>query len=146
MAALVKKERRNPLVREFTATLVDNVAPKDFVGEAQTVFYFVQNNVRYVQDINEVETLYVPSNLLTRIINGGAVFGDCDDMVTLLCSMLESIGHPCRLVAISTEGPEDFSHVIAQTKIADTWISMDATEPEPFGWGPPYNYFLIWWI
>jgi len=148
MQRLVKQGRRNPLIREFTTELVSGVAPKDFYGEAQTVFQFVQANIRYVQDINEVETLYTPWNALEKIITFQSVSFDCDDYSVLLASMLESIGHPCRFMAISFEGPDDYSHVVIQTKIGDRWITADAAEANAaFGWEPPgITHWLEWYI
>jgi transglutaminase-like putative cysteine protease len=141
MQSLVKQGRRDPIIRQFTASLVQAIAPKDFFSEAETVFGFVQSNIRYIQDINEVETISPPQWVLA---NG---YGDCDDFSVLLASMLESIGHKCRFMAISFEGPEDFSHVLIQTKIGEQWIAADASEEQPFGWQPPgITYWLAWYI
>lgn len=148
MQGLVKQGRRNSLIREFTANLVANVPAKDFYGEAQTVFQFVQSNIRYIQDINDVETLYLPWFTLEKIVAGQNIFGDCDDISVLLASMLESIGHPCRFMAVSFEGPEDYSHVLIQTRIGNQWITADAAENDvEFGWQPPgITYWLEWYI
>lgn len=141
MQGLVKTGRRDPLIRDLSANLVMGVAAKDFQTEAETLFNFVQSNIRYVQDINDVETLSPAQWVLA---NG---FGDCDDFAVLLSSMLESIGHKCRFMAVSFEGPEDFSHVLIQTKIGNRWIAADATEDNPFGWEPPgITYWLEWYI
>jgi transglutaminase-like putative cysteine protease len=148
MQKLVKQGRKNSLIREFSTQLVSGLSPKDFYGEAETIFTFVQSNVRYVQDINDVETLYVPWNALENIINGQSVSFDCDDYAVLLASMLESIGHPCRFMAVSFAGPQDFSHVLIQTRIGENWITADATEADvAFGWEPPgITYWLQWYI
>jgi transglutaminase-like putative cysteine protease len=141
MQGLVKTGRRDPYIRTLSAELVLGLANKDFYGEAETIFAYVQSNVRYIQDINDVETLYPAQWTLS---NG---YGDCDDFSVLMASMLESIGHKCRFMAISFEGPEDFSHVLIQTKIGNRWITADATEEQPFGWQPPgITYWLEWYI
>jgi transglutaminase-like putative cysteine protease len=141
MQGLVKTGRRDPAIRELSANLVMGVAPKDFYAEAQTIFDYVQSNIRYVMDVNDVETLS-PANWV--LSNG---YGDCDDFAVLLASMLESIGHKCRFMAISFDGPEDFEHVLIQTKIGNRWITADATEANAFGWQPPgITYWLEWYI
>ncbi len=141
MQGLVKSGRRDPFIRDLSANLVIGLAAKDFYGEAETIFNYVQSNVRYIQDINDVETLSPAQWVLS---NG---FGDCDDFSVLIASMLESIGHKCRFMAVSFEGPQDYSHVLVQTKIGNQWITADATEANPFGWQPPdITYWLEWYI
>jgi transglutaminase-like putative cysteine protease len=143
MQGLVKAGRRDPTIRTTAAELllVSGVPAKDFYGEAETIFNYVQSTIRYTQDVNDVETLHPAQWVLA---NG---YGDCDDFSILIASMLESVGHKCRFMAISFEGPEDFSHVLVQTKIGDRWITVDATEPEAFGWQPPdIRYWLAWYI
>lgn len=131
MVALAKEWRRNPGIRYLSAGLVHDVAAKDFVGEINAVFQYVQQNIRYLQDINNVETIQTPEATLTL----GQ--GDCDDFSTLLASMLESIGHPCRFTAVGFEVPGEYDHVFIQTLIGTRWVALDATEPEPMGWTPP---------
>lgn len=141
MQGLVKTGRRDPVIRELSANLVLPLPAKDFQAEAETLFNFVQSNIRYTMDINDVETLHPAQWVLE---NG---YGDCDDFSVLLASMLESIGHKCRFMAVSFDGPEDFEHVLIQTKIGNRWIAADATEPNPFGWEPPgIQYWLEWYI
>lgn len=117
--------------------MVHDIAAKDFRGEVECVFDFVQNEIRYIQDINNVETIQTPEYTLE---NG---YGDCDDKATLLASMLESIGHPCRFAALALCVPGEFDHVIIQTLIGTRWVPLDATEDEPMGWQPPE---IIEWL
>lgn len=117
-------------MRALTASLVLNVTAKDYRAEVEKVFDFVRDNVRYTQDINDVETIQYPVNTLEF------GYGDCDDMATLLASMLESIGHPCRFAAVGTVAGE-FEHVLIQTLIGTSWVALDPTEDHPMGWAPP---------
>ncbi len=52
---------------------------------------FVRDNIRYIKDIRDVETVAYPDITLQQ----GQ--GDCDDKSVLLASLLESIGHPTPL-------------------------------------------------
>lgn len=139
----MKAGRRDPTVRTTAAELLiaNGVPAKDFYSEAETIFAWIQANIRYTQDVNDVETLSPAQWVLS---NG---YGDCDDFSVLMASMLESVGHKCRFLALSFEGSEDFSHVVIQTKIGNRWITADATESEAFGWEPPgVTYWLEWYI
>lgn len=131
MSGLVKRFRKDSGIRYLAVGLVHDVTPKDFRGEVEAVFQFVQNNIRYTQDINEVETIQWPEHTLET------ASGDCDDMSTLLATLLESIGHPCRFCAVSFEVPGEYDHVLVQTKIGNVWVPLDPTEPNPMGWQPP---------
>jgi hypothetical protein len=64
--------------------------------------------------------------------------GDCDDMTILLGTMLESIGHPIRLVIVGPDisRPKLFSHIYLEVKYKNKWIPLDATMPFPMGWAP----------
>lgn len=131
MVKLARQARRDPGIRYLSAGLVFDVSPKDYRAEVNTIFKFVQENIRYTLDINNVETLQFPENTLEF------GYGDCDDMATLLASMLESIGHPSRFAAMSFGLPDEFDHVLVQTLIGTRWVTLDATEPNPMGWEPP---------
>jgi transglutaminase-like putative cysteine protease len=110
--------------------LTANLAPRDYTGEANAVFGFVRDQIRFVRDIDQVETLQTPSKTLAA----GA--GDCDDKSTLLGALLLSIGHPTRFVAVG-DAPDQYSHVFVETLIGNTWVPADATEDVQLGWYPP---------
>jgi transglutaminase-like putative cysteine protease len=131
MSDLVNAGKKNPTVRAKAVALVQYLPQKDRLGEIRTLFLFVQNNIRYVRDIHNVETLHYAEQVLAQ------ESGDCDDKGILLASMLESIGHPTRFMAVGFK-PGEYSHVFVDTRIgADKWLSLDTTEPQPMGWRPP---------
>lgn len=131
MARLVREARRDTRIRHLSASLIRSVTAKNYTGEVATIFEFVRNTVRYTLDPNNVEAIQKPINTLEL------EYGDCDDMATLLAAMLESIGHPCIFVAIAQEVPNAFDHVFVETRIGDSWVALDATEPYSMGWKPP---------
>jgi len=71
-------------------------------------------------------------------------FGDCDDKSILLASLLGSIGHSSRFVAIGYR-PNEYAHVFVETIAAGgegNWIALDPTEDVPMGWRPPGPYAM----
>lgn len=103
---------------------------KDFLGEAERLLAFVRDDIRYVKDIDGVETLHDPVTLLRL----GA--GDCDDKAILLASLLLSIGHTPRYIAVGF-APGEYSHVWVQDYLNDQWVDLEPTEPIPFGQSIP---------
>lgn len=131
MVRLAREYRADPAIRYLAAGLVQNVTAKDYRTEVETIFEWIKANIRYTQDVNDVETIQFPLNT----IEFG--YGDCDDMSLLLATMLESIGHPSRFAAVGFGEPFEFDHVFVQTLIGTRWVALDATEENPMGWEPP---------
>ena len=75
-----------------------------------------------MRDVNGVETLQTP--LVTMEIKQG----DCDDQSVLLASLLESIGHPTRFVAIKQNFFGPYVHVYTETRIGPKWYPLETTE------------------
>lgn len=94
MQKVARQRARHPLVRELALRILEhyNVKSQDYVNEAFAIGDFVKNKVRYVRDINGVETLHDPLTLIDQIRKGIA-HGDCDDQSLLIASLLISIGH-----------------------------------------------------
>lgn len=126
-------EVRNLAVELTTKGFLDGtgLAQKDFAGEADRCLAFVRDDIRYVRDIDGVETLHDPVTLLRL----GA--GDCDDKAILLAALLLSIGHDAvRFIAGAWE-PGQYSHVWLQDQIYGQWVDLESTEPIPFGQSVP---------
>ena len=131
MSDLVKAGKKNPAIRQRATSLTQDLRQKDRLGEIRKIFNYVQNSIRYVRDIHNVETLHFPEQVMTQ------EHGDCDDKAVLLASLLEAIGHPTRFVAVGF-APGEYSHVFVDTIIGNKkWLSLDTTEPQPMGWRPP---------
>jgi hypothetical protein len=129
MAQIVYDGKRDIRIREHALSLIRGLKQKDFTGEIKKIFEFVQNKIRYVRDIHNIETVHIP----IKVLEYGQ--GDCDDKSILLASLLESTGHPTRFVAAGFNG-RPFSHVWVDTKIGTKWISLDATMNRDMGWKP----------
>lgn len=131
MGAIVREYRRNPEVRGVALEILESVESKNYVGEARALFHYVQRTIRYTQDPDGVEWVQTPDK---TILIG---HGDCDDMATLLATMLASVGKPTRFVAAGFNGGP-IEHVWTEVKIGGRWFAMDPTEIEAeFGWKPP---------
>lgn len=129
MSRMVKDGKKNFQVRQAAISRTMQCIQKDYACELNSLHAFVRDGIRYVQDVNGVETLQEPQKTLEISA------GDCDDKSVLLASMLESIGHPTRFVAIGFQ-PGVFCHVYVETKIGDQWIPLETTEPVDAGWQP----------
>lgn len=139
MSDLTKAGKTNPAIRQRATSLVQDLKSKDRIGEIRRLFNYVQNSIRYVRDIHNVETLHFAEQVMSQ------EYGDCDDKSVLLASLLESIGHPTRFVAVGF-APGEYSHVFVDTQIGNKkWLSLDATEPRPMGWRPPDIVEILPW-
>lgn len=122
--------RTSMTVRQLALSLVAGLQPKDYAGEVRALHAFVRDQVRYVRDVNGVETVQTPERTLA---NGQ---GDCDDKSTLLASMLEAIGFKTRFEAVGFQ-PGRWSHVLVQVLFGGRWLSLETTMPVQVGWRPP---------
>lgn len=128
MSRLSREGKTHPAVREKAADLVMHIPGQEFTSEARELFHFVRDCVRYLRDVNGVETVASPDVVLEQL------YGDCDDQAVLLAAMLESIGHPARFAAVGY-APGEFEHVYVETRIGDKWIALDPTVPgAAMGW------------
>lgn len=137
MVMIVRKTRATPAIRTLAQQLVQGCVENDKRCEAATLQSFVQDNVRYIADVRDVETIQMPAQTLQLRS------GDCDDKALLLATLLESIGFSTRFCAVGLSGG-DYSHVLTQALIPGMgWVSLETipvdgrTQKAPFGWWPP---------
>ncbi len=129
MRFLVRKCKTDLALRGLALEIVKGVAQRDYAAEIRKVHAFVRDRIRYVGDIRGVETLHTPRQILTQ----GQ--GDCDDKSLLLATLLESINHPTRFVAVGY-GP-GVTHVLVETRVGNgKWIPLETTEQVAAGWYP----------
>lgn len=136
-------------VRLAALQIVEGLPQRDWIAEIRALHEFVRDRIRYVKDINDVETLQAPERTLQF------KQGDCDDKAMLLGSLLTSINHPSRLHAVGFHRPGFFSHVYAESRIWTTdpvtgarrqrWIALETTEPWEAGRAPPnaVNHMVV---
>ena len=130
MSKLTRGSKKILSIRLLSLKLVNGKSQKDYWSEVKSIHKFVRDDIRYVRDVRGVETLHTPE----KTLEFGQ--GDCDDKSTLLASLLESIGHRTRFVAVGFV-PGKFSHVYVETKVGNRWIALETTEPWEAGRFPP---------
>lgn len=131
MSQLVRAHKKHYPIRQLALNLVAGARQKDWMAEIDRLHRYVRDRIRYVRDITGVETLATP----IRTLQIGQ--GDCDDKSTLLATLLESIGHPTRFVAVAVAPGIAYSHVYIETKAREGWIPLETTEPWPAGVAVP---------
>ncbi len=129
MSALVKHGKLLQPIRAKALDLSAQVDDRDYAGQVEVIHAYVRDNMRYVSDPCDVETVHT-AEALDRLMAG-----DCDDHAIYICSLLESIGHPTQFKAIGF-APNSYEHVYARTKIGERWWAIETTEPVPMGWEP----------
>jgi hypothetical protein len=134
VARLIREGAGDFYVRQkaIDILLQRGVPAKDYVGEIDALFRWVQRNVRYTKDPFRIEALHAPRRMLELRA------GDCDDMTILLGALVKSIGHPVRLVLTGPNArrPDLFSHIYLEAQHRGDWIPLDATMPFGMGWSP----------
>jgi transglutaminase-like putative cysteine protease len=131
MRALARQYALDPNIRHVAASLVQNLPQKDWSGQVRALHAFVRDRIRYLRDIDGVETIQTPDKTLQL------AYGDCDDKSTLLATLLKSIGHPSRFIAVGFKAPDQYQHVYVDTLIGTKWVALETTEPVEMGWSPP---------
>lgn len=125
MWGLAKEGKTNTDIYTKSREIMIGLPNKAFKQEVIAIYDWVVNNIRYTQDVREVETLQTPDWTLKMRQ------GDCDDHAILLAALLQSVGHPVRFVAVKCEGAGPYYvHVFTQTKIGNSWLALDTTMPD----------------
>lgn len=131
MAILVRAYKTDTGIRALAQQLTLPLASNDQCGEVTVLQRFVRDKVRYVGDVEGVETLQTP----VYTLQSGS--GDCDDKATLLNTLLASIGFTTLFFAIGIGG-QPFSHVLAGVKLGTRNIPLETIVPGVGpGWMPP---------
>lgn len=131
MQHLTREGKKNTAIRQKAVELTRYLPQKARLDEIKAVAHFVRDRIRYIKDIDGVETVHTAE----RVLQNGA--GDCDDKSLLLASLLASIGFKTRFVACGFKEVGKFTHVFTEVKYGDKWLPLETTEPVPVGWRPP---------
>lgn len=139
MARFVKTYKKDPSINLLALRLTQGLASYDKAGEVGRLQAFVRDQIRYVEDVEGVETVRTPPVTLEYQA------GDCDDKATLLCTLLATIGYSCQFIAIGFDG-ENFSHVLSAVRLGNRFIPLETIVP---GVGPGWfpngaNPILPW--
>ncbi len=146
----IMKSIRDPNVRLLAAQIVSRrcnthdeksgnggwcVDEKDYWGEVRTIFNWMRANVRYVRDVQSIDTF----QMAMRTIQSRS--GDCDDYTIAMAALLMTIGYPVRTKTIQTKDSQDWNHIYLQVGLPPgkptVWKTLDASVPRPAGWEAP---------
>jgi Transglutaminase-like superfamily len=145
MVKIVLQYRASPDVRVTAQTVVKDCPSRDAVCVVKALHAFVRDNIKYLPDVRDVETIQTPDYTLAMRS------GDCDDSACLMSALCESVGKQTRFIAIAVRGG-GFSHVSSQVllggnrwvnletivpKLKEPWGHYPAGHPTPIGWFPP---------
>lgn len=122
MKALVIRGRRNMALRRLVEQICANLAEGDYTGEVLAINNFVKQRVRYMRDIDGVELVKTPEETL----RSGS--GDCDDIATVLATLLTLAGNPVNFVIAAFQvvgGQPQFSHVFVEVMTPNGPIVLD---------------------
>jgi transglutaminase-like putative cysteine protease len=138
MVRLTKVYRSTLPIRQLAERIINTIPGKSYYEEVMAVRDWVRDNIRYTQDVYDVETLQTPLALLN------SRQGDCDDQAMLVGALLQSIGKPIRYRAIGLQA-DQYDHVYAETRAfgSGPWISVETTENVPLGWQPQYAISMV---
>lgn len=128
MRHMVRECKTDLALRALAMELVKHLPQRDIAGQARVLHAFVRDRIRYVGDIDGVETLHTPRQIVRQ------AQGDCDDKSLLLATLLASIGQKTRFVAVGY-GPA-VSHVLVEVRIGSHWVPLETTENVGAGWHP----------
>lgn len=98
---------RSAKIRALAINLMNDagVADKDYYGMAQAIHNWVRDQIRYVKDPVNQETLSHPEETAFN-----SLAGDCDDKTTLEIALLAAVGIQAWPVVIGTS-PAAYSHI-----------------------------------
>jgi transglutaminase-like putative cysteine protease len=92
---------------------------RNYDAIADAIYDYIKYEIDYVRDQNGIERLQTPD--ATLLLGTG----DCDDMVILAGSMLESLGVPTRMKLLGKE--REFTHILIEYLSNGEWKSFDPT-------------------
>jgi len=130
MRQIVDRFKTDSQIRNLALSLVSFLPPKDETGEINAIFQYVRDDIRYVKDVYDVETIHTPDQIIKL------AQGDCDDKSVLLAVLLESIGYQTYFKVTGYHG-SDYEHVYVYVSGLGVAMHLDATEPESAGWEAP---------
>lgn len=116
MCRLIHRRRDDRRIRDVALTITEDCRRGDIRCRQDRILAYARHNLRYERDPHGNELIYDPVDTLDRIGCNGQAAGDCDDGTVLVSALLESIGIPTRLVAVSTRPDRRLHHVALEAR------------------------------
>jgi len=131
----IRRYSRKPEIREAAHEITANVPSQDSTAEIAAVHEWIRSNISFRADPAGAELIECPLKVIAKVRQGLPVGLDCDDFTLLAGSLLEALGHECRLKMIGTT-PGRYEHVslVVNDDQAGRWIDFDLAIPNaPLG-------------
>jgi predicted transglutaminase-like cysteine proteinase len=122
MSKLVRTYKTHATVRECAQQLTRHLRSYDRMGEITSIAAFCRDDIRYVNDVDDVETIQAPDYTL----NVGS--GDCDDKSILCNALLASIGYQTLFFAVGLNG-QMYEHVMGGVRLGTRTIPIETIVP-----------------
>jgi len=128
MRRVARAYSATPLIRRLALSIVENLPEKNRIAEAVAVRDYWRNKIRFVRDIDGLETVATP------VVTLQTGQGDCDDVSTAVASTLLALGHesiffraidPTRS---NGRGAGRLSHVYVVDVIDGVPVPLDASD------------------
>lgn len=138
MRALALAAAQDPTIVQAARRVVRDVDGHDRWDTTAALFDWFTARYVYTLDPTGYELVVAPAVMLRQGARLGYLQGDCDDAVTLLSALLESVGIPTRFRVVSTSTPlpgdAGYSHVLleAETEPGEWWpldVTLDGARP-----------------
>lgn len=127
MKNLVNKYKKDKRIRLLTlGILMKARSGRNKLRQAIAIYNSVVNNINYVSDITDIETIQSPD------ITIKTKSGDCDDMSTLTATMLSCIGINYSFVIAGYNKEKIISHVYVIAYIAGKKYILDTAYGKGF--------------
>ena len=120
-------------LRNLALSIVQHLPGKQWAREVTAIHSWVKNNIRYVKDVNGVETVSTIPAMLSMY---PCMQGDCDDQAVFTAALVESLGHRARFVAAG-RNPGHYEHVWSEALVNGKWVAMETTMNWPCGKSAP---------
>lgn len=129
--------KRSPDIRNIAGKALHaaKVPSEAWEKEADVLFNFTRDNVRYTRDPHNVELFQSVERSLEHGI------GDCDDQVIVLGALLQATGFPVVLRVIALKGSAQYQHIYLAVGLPPhsptKYKPLDPSKPNPAGWEMP---------
>jgi len=139
MERIVKRYKTDPSIYILSRQLTEPLESYDVAGEVAVLHAFVRDRIRYIQDVEGVETLQTPDFTLK------CRQGDCDDKSILLNTLLAATGKKTAFIAVGMNGGF-YQHVLSAVRLGTRMVPLETIIPgAPMGWIHPEAWPRYTW-
>jgi hypothetical protein len=110
---LARKRSTHPLIRQLAINILKQASTisMHYFDEAVAIAKWVRDNVPYLKDISNVETVHDPITMIDKY-KRGTLAVDCDDQALFIATLLLSIGHkPVFRIVKYNHGYPSYNHI-----------------------------------